>query len=47
MYFQGLLLKNTFYRFDLSSLEEEIGAILWKWVFSALVSTGLILAVDD
>ena len=33
-----------FYRFDLSSLEEEIRAILWEWVFSGLVSTGLILA---
>ena len=40
-------LNGTFYRFDLSSLEEEIWAILWEGVFSGLVLTGLILAVGD
>ena len=40
-------LNYIFYRFDLSSLEEEIRAILWEWVFSGLVSIGLILAVGD
>ena len=40
-------LSYTFYRCDLSVLEEEIRVILWERVFSGLVSTGPIFAVGD